>query len=159
MTAYDFTNAIPCITNAAKINTIPPARYCSKINRARPKPNATCVMFATAIWFRQNVYVLTKNAPTSGIFLNTSSIKLAMCSMPRGRIELPTPASSVIIGLSHPPPISLMGAGRLCKIIVGTHSLVSTPSPQPVPCGARLGIGPYEMGFPRIHPVIQSTLL
>ena len=32
------------------------------------------------------------------------------------------------------------GAGRLCEIIVGTHSLVSTPFPQPMPCGTRLGI-------------------
>lgn len=48
--------------------------------------------------------------------------------VPRVRIELTTPASSkakldyIIIPM-------LLGAGRLCRIIVGTHLLVSTPFP------------------------------
>ena len=69
-------------------------------------------------------------------------------------------------------PFFLKGAGRLYRIIVGTHLLVSTPFPQLEPCGTWLGIVIviYNFRFPRIHPVfnppfraggskIQSTAL
>ncbi len=52
--------------------------------------------------------------------------------MPRERIELSTQGFSLKfswitprIGLSHPQKF---GVGRLCEVIVGAHSLVSTPS-------------------------------
>jgi len=50
--------------------------------------------------------------------------------------------------------------GAICEIIVGTHSLVSTPSPKPMPFGARLGIVlRFGQEFPRIHPVCIPELL
>ena len=55
-----------------------------------------------------------------------------------------TPYASLFLGYvglyHHPDRVMRFGAGRLCEIIVGTHSLVSTPSPQPLPCEAWLGI-------------------
>lgn len=45
-------------------------------------------------------------------------------------------------------------AGRLCRIIVGTHLLVSTPFLQPLPCKTWLGVG--RMSVHRIHPVFSS---
>ena len=51
--------------------------------------------------------------------------------MPRVRIELTTPASSWLLDYII-TRLSLLanfgGAGRWCKIIVGTHLLVSTPA-------------------------------
>src|SRR3989344_407993 len=43
-------------------------------------------------------------------------------------------------GLSHHPKKCFLGAGRLCRIIVGTHPLVSTPFPILEPIGIWLGI-------------------
>ena len=54
--------------------------------------------------------------------------------MPRGRIELPTPASSFLY-LELPRALDYLifqlEAGYLCGIIVGTHPLVSTPPRKP----------------------------
>lgn len=52
----------------------------------------------------------------------------------------------------------LRRAGRLCRIIVGTHPLVSTPCHQPKSRRPWLGIVPLlEAGVPRIHPVFIPT--
>ncbi len=59
-------------------------------------------------------------------------------------------------GLSHLPRGK---SGAIYRIIVGTHLLVSTPSSILKPTEARLGIDPRFARFPRIHPILTSTLL
>jgi len=51
--------------------------------------------------------------------------------------------------------------GAICEIIVGTHSLVSTPSGKHYAFPAWFGIALRQLagGFPRIHPIIAPTLL
>ncbi len=52
---------------------------------------------------------------------------------------------------------SMRMSGAICEIIVGTHSLVSTPSTTLLPIVAWLGI--VRSGVPRIHPIIRPQLL
>ncbi len=71
------------------------------------------------------------------------------------------PDYSEVRTISSPPSVLTFllkaGSGAICKIIVGTHSLVSTPSPQLPPSdGSLRGLArdcPAMAGFPRIHPI------
>ncbi len=80
---------------------------------------------------------------------------VSFISVPGVGIEPTTPASSKARWTISSSRGS--GAGRWREGIVGTHSLVSTPSKKPLPFLAWLGIA--RVRFPRIHPVFHHILL
>ena len=84
-----------------------------------------------------------------------SFILFKSLSVPREGVEPPTLASSKasLDYLISVLPMARYGAGRYCKIIVGTHSLVSTPSPplrrmtNPMELGSGLSVA-FTTAFP-----------
>src|SRR3989338_6645831 len=76
--------------------------------------------------------------------------------VPRGGVEHPTPASSEAMWTISSSLLKELGA--VCKIIVGTHLLVSTPSRKPLPFLAWLGIGQHDWDSPEFTQFFSRTI-